>query len=454
MVKLEIDGKEARVPEGTTILDAAKEIGVSIPTLCYLKNANRPAACRMCVVEVMGQKAPVPACSIPVREGMQVFTSTPKIVAARKMALELICANHKMNCTDCPQGMDCRLRELCKEYQVNDRAFGMGKRENLLDESSGHLVRDNSKCILCRRCAGVCANMQKIGAVEVNNRAGNTTVGFGVPHAKTNCIACGQCISACPTGALSVKDNTKLAWKAIFDKKKFVIAGVLPKALEQVNWIPGKTNREENQKRIVAMLKRIGFDVVVNLEDYEEDYRAAVYTEAVCAKRNCGSLPLLSAACPAFRNYIEKVDPQDANRVLRVDSLWEYMAGILKKQYCDRDTVFVAVDACAAEKAEVNLGRTQKVDVSLTHREVIAMWRSACVSSFTAAKVWESLPEEKYDELPKPKEISTATKEAGTELKIGIVHGMHDCMNFLQDQSFDLIEVQACPEGCAFGNKV
>ena len=230
MLNVKVNGIAVSVPKGATILEAARKAGVEIPTLCYMKEKNEIGACRICVVEATGARGLVTACVYPVTEGMEIKTNTPKVLAARKTTLELILSTHDMSCLSCPRSTNCELQKLCLEYGVDQNAFEGGfKPKYELDTSSPHLVRDNNKCILCRRCVAAC-DEQFVSVIGANNRGIDTAIGqaFNLTLNDTPCISCGQCTVVCPTAALTERDDTDKVWAALADPTKHVVVQTAP----------------------------------------------------------------------------------------------------------------------------------------------------------------------------------------------------------------------------------
>ncbi len=427
-MKINIDGKTINAAGEMSILEAARENGIHIPSLCYLKDINCISMCRVCVVEANG--ALVSACSTAISDGMEIVSDSERVRAARRRNLELICSDHHMDCTDCPRGADCELRELCREYEVDDRAFGQGRREAMTDDSTPYLVRDNARCILCRRCEAVCAKVQGVRAIAANNKGGETNIGFGLPLAETDCVGCGQCAAVCPTGALTPRDDTKKAWKAIFDKEKFVVAAVSPSAYKRIGELFGEAPDTNCGTKLAEILRKIGFDAVFDFAGAEEWSR-----QTMLAKASRGGI---SASCPAWRSYVKKFHPELLEKLVYPDDPIALLGRHCLDLAGGREVVLVRFSNCVASKAEssgaLNLGT----------REAFEMIRRACVSSFTADKIWAELHGEDFDILPELPET------AGGELKLTEVSGLAKAAAAL-GTDYDFLLVNACPGGCMRG---
>ncbi len=271
MIKVKINGAEYSVPKGSTVLEAARAAKVDIPTLCYLKDINQIGACRLCLVEVSEGGRParlVASCVYPATEGMAIITNSKKVLEYRKINLQLILSSHNRQCLSCIRSTNCELQKLCNEYGVDETHFASKKNEHpIMDESTPSIIRDNSKCILCRRCVAACKTMQDIGVIGANNRGYDTEIGcaFESPLADVSCINCGQCIVACPVGALYERDDTDRILDAIADPKKHVAICTAPSIRATIGECFGYEPGTEVEGKMVAALRRVGFDAVYNM---------------------------------------------------------------------------------------------------------------------------------------------------------------------------------------------
>ena len=402
MVNVIVDGISVSVPAGSTILEAARKAGVEIPTLCYMKEKNEIGACRICVVEATKTRGLVTACVYPVVDGMEIKTNTPKIQKARKTTLELLLSTHDMSCLSCSRSTNCELQKLCYEYGVDSHRFDGEKPHHELDLSAPHLVRDNNKCILCRRCVAVC-NEQFVSVIGPNNRGIDTTIGspFHMNLNSTPCISCGQCTAVCPTAALTEKDDTDKIYKAFADPTKHVIVQTAPSVratLGECFDMPIGTNVEG---KMVSALKRLGFEKV-----FDTDFAADVTiveeaNELVERIKNNGVLPMITSCSPGWVKFAEFYYPELLPHLSTCKSPQQMAGAIIKTYYAEKagidpkDIVSVSVMPCTAKKFEI--GRDDEsaagvpdVDIAITTRELGRMIKRAGIK-FT------ELPDDEFD---------------------------------------------------------
>lgn len=404
-VNIKINGMPLSVPEGSTILEAARSCGIDIPTLCYLKDINEIGACRMCVVEVKGARSLVAACVYPVNEGMEVFTNTKKVLDSRKKTLQLILSSHDRSCLSCIRSKDCELQTLSKALGVDDAGKFDGVKQHFeIDDSAPHMVRDNNKCILCRRCVAACRN-QFVGVIGARGRGFNTSIGcaFEDDLNSSACISCGQCIVSCPTGALHEKDQVDEVIDAINDPDKVVIVQTAPSiraTLGECFDMPIGTNVTG---KMVAALRRLGFDKVFDT-DFSADLtimeEANEFIERV---QNGGTLPLITSCSPGWVKFCEIYHPELLDNLSSCKSPQQMFGAIIKTWYAEtnnidpRDIVSVSIMPCTAKKFEVNRDDQSAagkgipdVDISLTTRELGRMIERAGIN-------FKLLPDEEFD---------------------------------------------------------
>ena len=404
MINVKVNGIAVSVPKGSTILEAARAAGVEIPTLCYMKEKNEIGACRICVVEATGARGLVTACVYPCADGMEIKTNTPKVRAARKTTLELILSTHNKNCLSCVRSTNCELQKLCYEYGVDSTAFGGFKPLYQLDTSTPHLVRDNNKCILCRRCVAAC-NEQFVSVIGANNRGIDTCIGqaYNLSLSETPCISCGQCTAVCPTGALVEKDDTDKVWEALADTSKHVIVQTAPSiraTLGECFDMPIGTNVEG---KMVAALRRLGFEKVFDTNTAADFTIVEEATELLERVKNGGTLPLITSCSPGWVKFCEYYYPDMLGHLSSCKSPQQMGGALIKTYYADKmgwdakDVFVVSIMPCTAKKFEV--GRDDMsaagegiadVDVALTTRELARMIQRAGIK-FTA------LPDEDFD---------------------------------------------------------
>ena len=506
-VNITINGVAVAAPKGSTILEAARLANIEIPTLCFLKEINEIGACRMCVVEVKGARSLVAACVYPINEGMEVWTNTPKVLDSRKKTLQLILSNHDKKCLSCVRSGHCELQQMCRELGVDDENFYDGENiEYEIDYSAAHMLRDNNKCVLCRRCVAVCEKTQGIGVIGANERGYKTNIAsaFEMGLGETACVCCGQCIAVCPTGALQEKDYIDDVLAAIADPDKFVVVQTAPAvraALGEAFGYPIGTNVEG---KMVAALRKIGFDKVFDT-DFAADLTIMEEANELLERiQNGGKLPLITSCSPGWIKYCEHYHPDMLDNLSSCKSPQQMFGAMLKTYYAEKNNidpkkiVSVSIMPCTAKKFEI--GRENQaaaglpdLDYSLTTRELARMIERLGINFI-------GLPEEKFDE---PLGISTgaavifgatggvmeaalrtavwkltgetsdspiefkevrgiegikeATYEvAGLKVKVAVASGLKNANEVLTkikngEADYQFVEIMACPGGCVNG---
>ena len=406
-VTVKINGREYQVPKNATVLEAARAAKIDIPTLCYLKDINEIGACRLCLVEVSeGGRPPrmVTACVYPVTDGMEIKTNTPKIIASRKMNLELILSNHDMRCLECVRSTNCELQTLCRQYGVNSSRFAGEKTHYDIDDSSVSIIRDNNKCILCRRCVATCKHVQGIGVIGANDRGFDTHIAsaFENPLASTSCINCGQCIVSCPVGALYERDDTAKVFDALNDPSKHVLICTAPSVRAQIGECFGYEPGTDCEGKMVAAIKALGFEGVYDMNLTADLTIVEEATELMGRIQNGGRLPMITSCSPGWIKFCEHYFPEMTENLSTCKSPQQMFGAVVKTYFAEKmgwdpkDIFFVSAIPCTAKKFEVGRPNQQAagvpdVDVAITTRELGRMIRQGGID-------FKNLDDETFDQ--------------------------------------------------------
>ncbi len=505
MVTLRIDNVTLEVSENTTILAAAKQAGIQIPTLCYFKDLNEIGACRVCVVEVEGEDRLVAACNTKVSDGMVVLTNSPRVREARKVNVELILSEHDCYCPACVRSGNCKLQDVANDLNILDLAYDRAPERNAPD-GNFPLIRTASKCIKCMRCVQVCDKVQSLNVWEVKGTGGRTTI--GVKGNKkiwdTDCSLCGQCITHCPTGALRERDDTQKVWDALADPDRITVVQIAPAVRSAWAEGLGLSKEEATEKRMVAAVKALGFDYV-----FDTDFAADLTimeegSEFLDRLQNGGVLPLMTSCCPGWVRFLKGQYPELTDNLSSAKSP-QGMFGAVAKSYfaekigADPHKIFcVSVMPCTAKKHEVAIPALSDacgdpdVDVSLTTRELARMLREdhvdvkhleeadfdsplgtatgAGVIFGATGGVMEAALRSAYFLVTGKNPDADAFRDvrgldgwkeatydvAGTPVRVAVASGLGNARRLLEavkagDVQYDFIEVMACPGGCAGG---
>lgn len=505
MVNIKINNMPLSVPKGISILEAARMAGIEIPTLCYLKKINEIGACRICMVEVKGARSLVTACVYPVNEGMEIFTNTERVRKSRKMTLELILSTHDRKCLSCIRSGTCELQQLCKEFGVDDEGrFDGANPVHEYDDSAIHMIRDNGKCILCRRCVAAC-QAQHISVIGANARGFDTHIGsaFERPLDSVACVSCGQCIVNCPTGAIYEKDDTAKVLEAINDPEKFVVVHTAPSIRVTLGECFGMHIGTNVQGKMVAALRRLGFDKVFDTDFGADLTIVEEANEFLGRVQNGGVLPMITSCSPGWIKYCEHYYPDMLDHLSTCKSPQQMSGAIIKTWYAEKmgidpkDIVVVGIMPCTAKKFETKrddqaASGYPDVDYSLTTRELGRMIESAGI-------YFKHLPDEEFDnplgdstgaavifgatggvmeaalrtavEKLSGEELKSldftevrgaeGIKEAsytvnGMEIKVCVVSGLANANTIMEKvkngtADYHFIEIMGCPGGCVNG---
>jgi len=505
-INLKINNMPVTVPEGTTVLEAAAKLNIVIPTLCYLKEINAIGACRICVVEVKGARTLVASCVAPVSEGMEVQTNTPAVIKSRKMTTELILSDHKRNCLSCSRSTNCTLQGLAHDLGIADESrFDGEMNEFEIEDNNPYLVRDNNKCILCRKCVAVCKHNQAVSVIGANDRGFETNISSANKRdlKDIGCIACGQCTVVCPTGALTEKDDTQIVFDAIADPKKHVVVAPAPAVRAQLGECFGMPIGTNVEGKLAASLRRLGFDRVFDIDTAADITIMEEGTEFINRVKANGPFPLITSCSPGWIKYCEHYFPEFIPNLSSCKSPQAMYGALMKSYYAEKfnldpkDIFVVTIMPCVAKKYE----RTRKenhvdgladIDAAITTRELSKMIKKAGIN-FTA------LPNEEFDPIfgiasgaghlfgatggvmeaalrtvkviLENKELESldftdvrgieGIKEAtynvaGIDVKVAVVSGTANAAKLLDriksgEAFYHFVEIMACPGGCVNG---
>lgn len=505
MINITIDDKQISVPEGVTILEAARQANIDIPTLCHLKGINQIGDCRMCIVEVEGRKGFATSCIQRAEEGMVIHTHTPAVLEARRMVLDLIISNHEKDCLTCTRNGNCELQALAIKFNILGIEYEGERTKHKVDDKSPSIVRDFNKCVLCRRCVGACKNVQNIGAIDCINRGFESCVSTAGDQslADVDCTYCGQCIEACPTGALHEKDDTAKVWRMVKDPEVYTVVQTAPSvrvALGEEFGMPIGTNVKG---KMVTALRKLGFDKVFDTNTGADFTIMEEANEFLDRVEDGGVLPMVTSCCPAWVRFAEKNFPDQLDHLSSCKSPHQMFGAIIKSYYAkkfgiDPSKIYtVSVMPCIAKKyectrEEMEADGMRDVDAVITTRELSRMIKQANIEFTTledtdfdnpmgeatgagaifgttggvmeaalrtAADTIErrDLGEFEYHAVRGEKGIKKATVTiAGKDINVVVASGLKNARKIMQEikdgkADYHFVEIMACPGGCVMG---
>lgn len=505
MVNLKIDDKKVCVPEGTTILEAARQAGIDIPTLCFLKDINEVGDCRMCIVEVEGRKGFATSCIQTVEEGMVVHTHTQNVLEARHVILDLIISNHDKDCLTCTRSGNCELQDLAIKFNVLDIEFPGEKTVHKRDDKSPAIVRDFNKCILCRRCVATCKKIQQIGSIDCINRGFESCISTTYDHSlnDVDCTYCGQCIESCPTGALHEKENINDVWAKLKDPDTYVVVQTAPSIRVALGEEFGMEIGTNVTGKMIAALKRLGFDKVFDTNTGADFTIMEEATELVKRLRNNDNLPMTTSCCPAWVKYTEMFYPENIPHLSSCKSPHQMLGAVIKSYFTDKNHIdpskiyVVSVMPCIAKKyerqrEELKVDGISDVDAVITTRELARMIKQANIdfpkledeefdnpmgeatgagaifgttggvmeAALRAAYeliTGEELQNVEFEQVRGAKGIKKATVQMGDkEVRVAVAHGLGNAKIIMEEiksgkADYQFVEVMACPGGCIMG---
>ncbi len=403
MVNFKINGIPVSVPEGTTVLEAARTLNIKIPTLCYLKGINEIGACRMCLVEIKGSKALQPSCVYPVAEGIEVLTNSERVRKTRKKNLELILSDHKRECTTCIRSENCELQTMSKDLGLEEVTIS-GERSGHKVEVNTAIVRDESKCIFCKRCISVCNKVQSLGALAAANRGFKAVAQpiFGKSLEDVNCIQCGQCVINCPVGALYEKDDTEKALSFIDNPEIYTVAVTAPAVRAGLGEEFGYEIGTDVTGKMVTAGKMLGFDKVFDVNFSADLTIMEEGTELIGRIQNGGTLPMITSCSPGWINFCEKNYPEQLAHLSTCKSPQGMIGALIKTHFAEMNNIdpknirVISIMPCTAKKTEavrpqLSNNGMQDIDVVLTTREYARIIKGAGID-------FKNIPDSAFDE--------------------------------------------------------